>query len=490
MKKIRNSILLLLCLSLIACAVPALSEEADDDIVEFTMVAALYSDAPDMNNEWYTEWFNYTKSKIDIEWIPSGDFHTKYNIKLSSGDIPDVSAVPDIRTATLVSAIKNGVFWDLTDALGDLSNYPNMKANLRDDTFKYLSVDGRIYALPRSRSRIDNALLVRSDWLEQLGLEIPTTLDEYVECLRAVCAADCDGNGKTDTIGYISSGIPSHFESAFGVQPVFDEDGGFIIPKLTEEYGNMVEWLRGLYAEGLLAAEFPAIKNTEGIELFTTGVGFSYNRSIWWVYDWEQQLNAIQEGAKIACITLEGPEGYVAPLNTGVSGGFYINSNVSEEKMLRLLDYFDLTTSEYATQLAYFGVEGVHHDLLEDGTRKLNELGAAQVTTTEKGVGCLTYGQWVKVDSSNAPLAYNLARREEVASFEDVGTVQYFGSMISETYSEYWSEYESEVDSMITQAICGEISMEEYREYMAGLRADPLFKQMFQEFAASYNDML
>lgn len=46
------------------------------------------------------------------------------------------------------------------------------------------------------------AYYIRSDWLNRLGMEIPSTYEEYLDVLRAFRHDDPDGNGKKDTYGF------------------------------------------------------------------------------------------------------------------------------------------------------------------------------------------------------------------------------------------------------------------------------------------------
>ncbi|MDL2319208.1 hypothetical protein LJC74_09095, partial [Eubacteriales bacterium OttesenSCG-928-A19] len=124
----------LLALCMIGGLMPAAL--AEDAPLEFTMIIPLYSDEPSLDDDFWTAWQELTGSKLTVEWVPSADFHTKYNLKLSSGDIPEVSSVPDVRTSALVNAIRQGAFWDLTDYLGDFSNYPNLLNNQVEGAYK------------------------------------------------------------------------------------------------------------------------------------------------------------------------------------------------------------------------------------------------------------------------------------------------------------------------------------------------------------------
>ena len=64
------------------------------------------------------------------------------------------------------------------------------------------SPDGNIYGLPHAEFDINNYVLmwniIRQDWLDKLGLEMPATIDEYHDVLVAFRDQDPNGNGKKD----------------------------------------------------------------------------------------------------------------------------------------------------------------------------------------------------------------------------------------------------------------------------------------------------
>lgn len=49
-------------------------------------------------------------------------------------------------------------------------------------------------------------MIIRQDWLDNLGLEAPTTIDEFEEVIRAFTEDDPDGNGEKDTYGFTYEG--------------------------------------------------------------------------------------------------------------------------------------------------------------------------------------------------------------------------------------------------------------------------------------------
>ena len=67
------------------------------------------------------------------------------------------------------------------------------------------SIDGKTYATDRARALGRNGVTIRKDWLENLGLEEPKTIDEFYNVLKAFTKDDPDGNGKDDTYGLVAS---------------------------------------------------------------------------------------------------------------------------------------------------------------------------------------------------------------------------------------------------------------------------------------------
>ncbi|WP_248924637.1 extracellular solute-binding protein [Paenibacillus hamazuiensis] len=456
------------------------------------MFAGLYNDVPDMNNAYWAEWQKRTNSRLEIEWVPAGDLNTKLDLVLASGDLPEVLAVPDFKRPTLISAIKNGAFWDLTPFLGDFSQYPNLKNNTVKDAFKYRTVGGKIYSLPGSRSRIDIGIKIRKDWLDKLNIPVPTTLDEYEAALKKIVEGDPDGNGKKDTLGLIGNGVivndgDAAFAAAFGsLEPTYNAEGGLIYTNLTPQYTETVAWFRKLYEQGLLAKEFAVMKRTQAEELYKTGRAASYARSIWWDKEWENEIEkAGQKDPKIVNLTLKGPKGYAIDLAIGGGGGFLISKKVPEAKVKQLLDYFELTASREISDFSYYGIPDVHYKTV-DGQKVLTEQGVKEVNTTSKGVGVLAYEKWGKVISASGNKAYNDAKIKEVEKYDEIGQVDPFRYLVSDSWINVWSKYENEWRANVTKAIVGQISMDEYRSYVDKINNLPETKQAYKEFAEHY----
>ena len=71
------------------------------------------------------------------------------------------------------------------------------------DSIAFSTIRGKSYgfAFPGSLQK-NEGLVIRKDWLDKLGLTMPTTLDELYDVCYAFTFKDPDGNGKNDTYGY------------------------------------------------------------------------------------------------------------------------------------------------------------------------------------------------------------------------------------------------------------------------------------------------
>ena len=92
--------------------------------------------------------------------------------------------------------------------MDDLLEYmPNFMSRWDKDTLDlFRAADGNLYCLPSMRDVGYGAIFFRTDWLANLGLEYPKTLDDYYNMLYAFRYNDPDGNGKDDTWGCVTEG--------------------------------------------------------------------------------------------------------------------------------------------------------------------------------------------------------------------------------------------------------------------------------------------
>lgn len=199
-----------------------------------------------------------------------------------------LTAVPlpsnkDEQTEMIMEAAKNNTLPDLfmvnRDVLSVLVKenkvarvdplYPMMPERthkMYDEAAKQAaSFDGISYGLAQSGSVDRNeGVLIRKDWLDKLGLEIPVTLDDYYNVMKAFTFSDPDGDQINNTYGWgayidirsIEEGLGCRFApffGAFGVEGTFNaskKNPGLNIYK--PEYKDALEYINRLVRERLI----------------------------------------------------------------------------------------------------------------------------------------------------------------------------------------------------------------------------------------------
>lgn len=212
----------------------------------------------------------YTNVHIEWEAVPYADFNTLIAAKLASGDnLSDIIMMGNTFQTALDAGI-NGMVIDLAENWDTWFPYTQAYMDEAGVTYKknLSHSDGSLYAIGGLKSPVENriALLYNTFWMDAIGCEEPTTIDELTEVLRKMKAAgDLNGNGLDDEIYLTATDVdwllPS-LTNAFGIEaiegyPYFAADAnGYVYPEYTSE--NMqafLSWLNMLYAEGLLDPE-------------------------------------------------------------------------------------------------------------------------------------------------------------------------------------------------------------------------------------------
>ncbi|MBW3093152.1 extracellular solute-binding protein [Bifidobacterium sp. 82T10] len=240
-----------------------------------------------------------------VKWSEvSSDWDTKKQAILASKKVPDVaiSAFGDNDMATYGS-----LFLDLSQ---ELDSMPNVKAMFQTDPKAKAvaeTTDGKIYSLPADlqdlpQPKSNRRMYVNKQWLDKLGLKVPTTWDELYDVLEAFKTQDPNGNGKADEIPMdfapigtsgLGDGTPVHLLGSTGLpltgtvytQGIFVEDGKVKNYYEDTRYKQLIEFLNRLWKAGLISdkaftqdySQFQSVARGNGDE---ATVGFTWGSTI------------------------------------------------------------------------------------------------------------------------------------------------------------------------------------------------------------------
>ena len=141
--------------------------------------------------------------KVQAAWnLTWSDHSNKVNLAISTKSLPDAMVVFDLNLVKLMAAA--GLIADLTPTKKYFGKWMNDSFSSFDNNscLNSVTVNGKLYAIPSTGIRGQNSLLwIRKDWLDNVGLEVPKTLDDVMKVADAFVKSDPDGNGRNDTIG-------------------------------------------------------------------------------------------------------------------------------------------------------------------------------------------------------------------------------------------------------------------------------------------------
>lgn len=200
--------------------------------------------------------------------VTSSDAATQKQLVLASGDYPDIFLTGFTYAEMLNYGVKDGTLVPLDEYLTTrLSEFPTIETlyTARPEYLNMLTApDGHVYGMNHfsecGHCRAKNKTYVNMDWLEQLGMEVPTTLDEFHDLLTAIKTTDLNGNGEADEIALTSceATFISYIINAFLPCEVGSgkfttiKDGVASFGASTEEYRNALRYMKQLFDEGLI----------------------------------------------------------------------------------------------------------------------------------------------------------------------------------------------------------------------------------------------
>ncbi|MCM3785842.1 extracellular solute-binding protein [Neobacillus mesonae] len=335
------------------------------------MVPNFEAETPAPDNPVIQKLEELTDTELEFQWVPSSSYDDKFNITLASGKLPDVMVVLG-KSPSFINAARNGAFWELDPYLKD---YPNL-AQANEIILNNASIDGKTYGIYRARVLGRNGVTIRKDWLDNLGLSEPTTIDEFYNVMKAFTENDPDGNGKKDTYGLIASKFNGPWDIMsvwFGAPNRWGEDGnGQLVPAhKTPEYLEALKFFRKMYEEGLVNKDFAVMDATKMPDLMVNGKGGV-------MVDVADNAQRIDEkmlekdpnlaGAIDVLPAMTGPEGHRDLPTSGYSGMIAISKSSikTEEELKEVLTFLDRLNDEELQMLMSSGIEGTHYEKKED----------------------------------------------------------------------------------------------------------------------------
>jgi len=432
-----------------------------------------------------------TNTKLNIEWVSANNYADKLNVMLASGDLPDLVLIPDPFHPVFRKAAEQGAFWDVSPFIDE---YPNLKSKIDQIAWDLTTINGANYGIPRPRpSEGDTFFVLRKDWLENVGLDIPTTSDELYEVMKAFTHNDPDQNGKDDTIGFAGQINPTDMGSLGNFEGIFtgangewkEVDGELVYTALLPEMKESLEFLTKAYNDGLIPADFASLQVSQVKEMFQgSKAGMMSEKSGAFQENYDALSKIVPDFDFLNLYPLTHINNY-NPKGPGFSGMNAIPKSVPEEKVKKILAMMDRWVQDDVFNLHKQGIEGIHHKV-ENGE---------VVIDTEKMVqdAVADFNQIVYVSDPYASTVKPTFPEEAQKLYAEIQDERVNTSvanvslgLYSETAQTYLPELQKKTMDLKTKIILGRESIDAWDDYVENLQKDQNFIEMTEEMNEAY----
>jgi putative aldouronate transport system substrate-binding protein len=300
------------------------------------------------------------------------DSQEAFNLMIASDKIPDIVTG---KNNDMLKYGMEGAFLPLNDLIDQYA--PNYKAFLEKNPNIKVAItasDGNMYFIPKVyEPGASEAWFIRKDWLDKVGLPVPSTVEELHQTLLAFLDNDVNEDGQKDEICYFSRGIQGRYISPllalFGVQQFWhaDENGtvsyGLYCPEYKEAMKSIAQW----YSEGLIDPEL-FTRGTKAREIL-----FAKNNG-GLIHDWIPSTTSYNDSIKASNPDFE-LIGMLPPVD--VNGNQWEGSCRDElygygwgigykcEHPVEAIKYMDFYWSEAGQRMITYGIEGDTYTMVD-----------------------------------------------------------------------------------------------------------------------------
>ncbi|MBR3941788.1 MAG: extracellular solute-binding protein [Clostridia bacterium] len=236
------------------------------------------------------------KEKYNVDVTIKGASQSGYleqlQLAIASGEFPDVALFPTTTHETYIEACQKGKVVALDDYLFE-ENCPNLMKGTYPTAWEGVKPldDGKIYAIPRTSITRNEGVVVRADWLKNVGMgDIldrtchEVSAEEFKEILKRFTLDDPDNNPATKTLGYScwldgnKQFGPLEFTRGFygdyGWYEYKGDDYKYMFPMYSQKtkiFKNEMQYTRDLQTAGYLSPDGPTFDASSKVnELFKT----------------------------------------------------------------------------------------------------------------------------------------------------------------------------------------------------------------------------
>jgi ABC-type glycerol-3-phosphate transport system substrate-binding protein len=304
--------------------------------------------------------------EFDYEAPPGSNYDDRVNIIMASGDLPDLIHL-STDDPSYPKFARDGLIIPLDDYVKGQENLNRM---LNDAQWRQGMLNGMIYSIPRPQRRQARGGVIRTDWLENVGMEVPETKEEFLDVLRAFTFNDPDGNGKDDTYGVTLTGgytnliniFPMVITSAFNLNGwnMHPVNGKVTLMPGQDNFMEMLDYVKQIHDEGLVNPEWYMHKNGDSKEVLfrgEAGIHLLWDNVSAWISRRRDLRNNNPDAELGFMLPLKNNQGTRTFFFKPATWGTWAVTSEAEDPQ-KVVDFLNDMFSEKAIKILYAGIQG------------------------------------------------------------------------------------------------------------------------------------
>lgn len=421
---------------------------------------------------------------------------TQFNLMAASGTLPDITlGATEYYSGGMDKAVEEEVLLNLADYL---DYCPNFSAILEaDDDIKssLMTNEGNLvgfaaYGDPDIAMNVNGCIMVRGDWLEKVGMDVPTTYDEVTAVLDAFkTQLDCDTpmivtSYLDDQSGSFAAGydIKAFFMTSPGIQvPFYVVDDVVKCAIVEDDFISYIDLLHSYMEAGYTAADIESYTNENSYQSMVTSgeVGFFWGFGV----NNLNTLNAqVEEGGYFVAVpAIRKTEDQTLHF-TSTSGSYQARSCVNLTTNCSNIElackWLDCHYTEEVSMLSMYGVEGLSYEIVS-GEPQYTDLilsnPQGMSMETAKAIYTLSPADNVSYNYINTDLATYSA--EQIEALELINSGSMDGEYVypngasmtadeSEEYSSLIADLSTYMAEHVLKFVVGDEDMSEYQAFI------------------------
>ena len=257
------------------------------------------SNLPDGNTYEDNAYTRYLKKILNIQnenvYMESEDRYDEFvNILIKDQTLPDVLVISD--RGMLKELVENDLVEDLTEVYQNCTSkrIKEMFESYGSGLLESVKFDGKLMAIPETVTDHGPRLMwLRKDWIDELGLEEPKTLEDAFDIVEAFVQNRMGTAEGEEPVGLVcDTDLVGSTSSSYSVDPVFDkfgasprkwinQNGEIVYGSVTEETRNALSYLHELYERGVLDQNFALRAQNNLRDLVVSGKCGAFF-GLWW----------------------------------------------------------------------------------------------------------------------------------------------------------------------------------------------------------------